>query len=263
VEGRNESVSGRGNPPPVDVLLATFNSGRDLDECLTAARKYLPIGKLIVVDRHSTDDTAAIARRHGAEVQFEEIGLGYARTLALSIATSDLVLFLDGDVILRRPDFYARALEQLERPRTAAVVGASVGYRFLYGLPLGLTLLHRTWATSVAIPPEAQGAETYYLRRAVRQQHLRVRYVPDAMDHRSIYRVRNWPEWQGAQLRRAAGVSPYELANAAEVVLLISLNSRRPRAVFHAPFVYGKLLRGFFAPDHWGSMDRRRVTPVR
>ncbi|HTW40504.1 MAG TPA: glycosyltransferase [Thermoplasmata archaeon] len=262
--GRGEGRPGRGAPtPPVDVLLATFNSARDLHACLAAARAHLPIGKLIVVDRHSTDRTAEIARQFGAELHFEEVGLGYARTLALSLATSDLVLFLDGDVIVRRPDFYERALEELEKPRTAAVVGASVGHRFLYGLPLGLTLLRRKWATSVAIPPEAQGAETFYLRRAVRRQHLRVRYVPDAMEHRAIYRVRNWPEWQGAQLRRAAGVSAYELANAAEVVLLISLNSRRPRAVVHAPFVYGKLLRGFFAPDRWGSMDRRRVTPVR
>jgi glycosyltransferase involved in cell wall biosynthesis len=249
--------------PAVDVLLATFNSARDLDECLDAARRLLPVGKLIVVDRHSTDGTAEIARRCGAEVLFEEVGLGYARTLALSRATSEFVLFLDGDVILRRPDFYARALEEIRTPRTAAVVGASVGYRFLYGLPLGLTLLRRAWASSVRIPAEAQGAETYYLRKAVRSQRLRVRYVPDAMEHRSIYRVRNWPEWQGAQLRRAAGVSPYELANAAEVILLISMNSRRARAVLTAPFVYGKLLRGFFAPDHWGTLDRRRVAPAR
>jgi glycosyltransferase involved in cell wall biosynthesis len=248
--------------PAVDVLLATFNSGRDLEECLTAARASLPVGRLIVVDRNSTDGTAEIARRHGAEVHFEEVGLGYARTLALSLASTEFVLFLDSDVILRRADFYERALEEIRKPRTAAVVGGSVGYRFLYGLPLGLTLVRREWATSVAIPPRAQGAETYYLRRAVRRQHLRVRYVPNAMEHRSIYRVRNWPEWQGAQLRRAAGASPYELANAAEVVLLISMNSRRPRAILAAPFVYGKLLRGFFAPEHWGSMDRRRVRPI-
>jgi glycosyltransferase involved in cell wall biosynthesis len=248
--------------PKVDVLLATFNSARDLAECLAAARAFVPVGRMIVVDRNSTDPSAAIARRFGADVHFEEVGLGYARTLALSFATTENVLFLDGDVIIRRPDFYSRALEELRKPRTAAVVGASVGYRFLYGLPLGLTLVRREWVASVPIPPDVQGAETYFLRRAVRRQRLKVRYVPDAMEHRSIYRTRNWPEWQGAQLRRAAGVSPYELANAAEVVLLISLNSRRARSVVVAPVVYGKLLRGFFAPDHWGSMDRRQVTPV-
>jgi glycosyltransferase involved in cell wall biosynthesis len=249
------------HPPPVDVLVATYNSARDLDACFTAARALLPIERLIVVDRHSTDATAEIARRHGAEVLFEEVGLGFARTVALERATTEYVLFLDSDVILRRPDFYARAWAELQQPRVAAVVGTAVGHPFLYGLPLGLTLLRREWASSVRMPPQAQGAETYYLRRAVRRQHLRVRYVPDAMEHRSIYRVRHWPEWQGAQLRRAAGRSPYELANALEVIVLIALNSRNLRHVLYVPFAYGKLLRGFFAPDRWGTLDRRRTIP--
>ncbi|HXW67631.1 MAG TPA: glycosyltransferase family 2 protein [Thermoplasmata archaeon] len=248
--------------PPVDVLMATFNSARDLDECLTEARARLPVARLIVVDRNSTDATVDIARRHGAEVRFEEVGLGYARSLALSLATTENVLFLDSDVILRRADFYERALGALRSPRVAAVVGCGVGHRFLYGLPLGLTLLRRAWARGVAIAPTAQGAETYYLRRALRAQHLRVAYVPDAMEHRSIYRVRNWPEWQGAQLRRAAGWSPYELTNALAVVLLIALNTRRPRSVLLAPAVFGKLLRGYLAPDRWGTMDRRVTRPI-
>ena len=243
--------------PPVDVLVATYNSARDLDACLGAVRALLPVGKLIVVDRNSTDGTAEIARRYGAEVHLEEVGLGYARTLALSLASSELVLFVDGDVILRRADFYARALLELGRPGVAAVVGTAVGHRFLYGLPLGLTLLRRAWAVSVPISPAAQGAETYYLRRALRSQHLGVRYVPDAMEHRSIYRVRNWPEWQGAQLRRAAGFSLYELVYAFEVILLIHLNSRRFRNALYTPVFFAKLLRGFLAPDRWGTLDRR------
>jgi glycosyltransferase involved in cell wall biosynthesis len=246
---------------PVDVLVATFNSARDLEACLTAARAFLPIGKLVVVDRNSTDASVEIARRFGAEVHLEEVGLGYARTLALSRATSEFVLFLDGDVILRRPDFVEQAREEFRNDRVEAVVGTAVGHRFLYGLPLGLTLLRRSWASSVPIPPTAQGAETYYLRRALRRQHRRVRYVPYAMEHRSVYRVRNWPEWQGAQLRRAAGFSVYELAYAFAVVLLIHLNSRRFRNAFYTPIFYAKLLRGYFAPDRWGTLDRRRTSP--
>jgi glycosyltransferase involved in cell wall biosynthesis len=243
--------------PPVDILVATYNSARDLDACLGAARDLLPIGRLIVVDRNSTDGTPEIARRHGAEVHFEDVGLGYARTLALDLASSELVLFLDGDVIVRRRDFYSRALALLREPGVGAVVGTALGHPFLYGLPLGLTLLRRDWARSVSIPAAAQGAETYYLRRALRRQRLRVRYVPEAMEHRSIYRVRNWPEWQGAQLRRAAGPSVRELAYALEVVLLIHLNSRKLRNVLYTPVFWVKLLRGFFAPDRWGTLDRR------
>src|SRR5271170_2222401 len=243
--------------PSVDVLVATYNSARDLDPCLEAVRAFLPVGRLIVVDRHSTDGTAEIARRYGAEVHLEDVGLGYARTLALSLASSDLVLFVDGDVILRRSDFYAHALAEIRRPGVGAVVGTAVGHRFLYGLPLGLTLLRRTWATEVPIPPAAQGAETYYLRRALRAQHLKVRYVPNAMEHRSVYRVRNWPEWQGAQLRRAAGFDPGELTYAFEVVLLIHLNSQKLRNVLYTPIFWMKLVRGFLDPDRWGTLERR------
>ncbi|MGI0129667.1 MAG: glycosyltransferase family 2 protein [Thermoplasmata archaeon] len=249
-------------PGPVDVLVATYNSARDLDACFAAARAHLPVGKLIVVDRNSTDGTVEIARRYGAEVHLEDVGLGYARTLALSRATSEFVLFLDGDVILRRPDFLERALAEIRAPHVGAVVGTAVGHRFLYGLPLGLTLLRREWAQRVPIPPTAQGAETYYLRRALRTGRLKVRYVLDAMEHRSVYRVRNWPEWQGAQLRRAAGWSPYELAYALEVIVLIHLNSRRFRNALYTPVFSAKLLRGYFAPDRWGTLERRGASTV-
>lgn len=247
--------------PPIDVLVATFNSAQDLRPCLAAVRAYLPVHRLIVVDRNSTDGTPAIAREFGAEVYSEEIGLGYARTFALAKAETPFVLFVDSDVILRRPDFYPRALEAISRPRTAAVVGTPVGHEFLYGLPFGLTLLDRRWATSIELPGDAQGFETYYFRRALRKEGRRVRYVPEAMEHRSAYRGGTWPEWQGAQMRLAAGVSPYELTYAFFVVLLIHMNSRRPKNILYTPVFYLKLLRGFIAPDRWRYLDRRTRQP--
>ncbi|HEV2317587.1 MAG TPA: glycosyltransferase family A protein [Thermoplasmata archaeon] len=248
--------------PPVDVLVATFNSARDLAECLESVGAFVPVHRLIVVDRNSTDATRSIAERYGAEVHTEETGLGYARNLALELAGTELVLFVDSDVVLRRPDFYATAVTELQRPGTAAVVGGAVGHPFVYGLPLGLTLFRRDWVRTVRVPPGVQGAETYFLRRAVRQQGLRVRYVRDAMEHRSIYRVRHWPEWQGAQLRIAAGWDLRELVNALAVILLIHLNSRRLRNVLYTPIFAAKLVRGFLAPFRWRNLDRRIVSPA-
>lgn len=247
---------------PVDVVMATFNSARDLEESLTALRRSVPVERLIVVDRHSTDGTAEIARRFGAEVHLEEVGLGYARTIGFREARTRNVLVLDSDVILRRPDFYPRAVELLDLPETAAVVGGTVGHPFVYGMPFGLTLLRTEWARSIAVPPEAQGFETYYFRRAIRHERRRVRYVPQAMEHRSRFRVRTWPEWQGAQLRLAAGADPYELAYAAVVSLLIQMNSRRPRNILYAPVFYLKILRGFASPRRWRYLDRRVVAPA-
>lgn len=243
--------------PPIDVLVATYESGATLAEALAAARRHLPIHRLIVVDRVSEDATQRLAREAGAEVYEDRVGLGRARNLALEQATTDPVLFLDSDVVLTRPDFYARALAEYRRPRTAAVVGASLGHRFLYGLPLGLTLLGRRWALSAGIPEAAQGRETYYLQRAARRDGLKVRYVPDAMRHYGTFRsAPHWAEFQGAAIRRSSGLDPRELVYAAMVVVLMHLNSRRWRNVAYSPLFYAKLLRGFVRPSRWDHLVR-------
>lgn len=210
-----------------------------------------------MVDRNSTDATPAIARDFDAELHREEAGIGLATTRAIELATTPVVLFLDSDVEIVRRDFFREARRALARPRVVAVVGGAVGHPFVYGLPLGLTLLRREWAASVRIPPQQQGAETWYLRHALARDRLRVAYVPEAMVHESVFRGRHWPEWQGANIRTAAGLSPRELAYALCVVLLIHINSRRWRNVLYAPVFYLKFLRGFTQPRRWIVRDRR------
>ncbi|HKN06133.1 MAG TPA: glycosyltransferase family 2 protein [Thermoplasmata archaeon] len=249
--------------PSVDVLVATYESAATLAEALGSVRAFVPIHHLIVVDRSSRDGSADIAREHGAKVFEDQTGLGRARNLALVTADTDPVLFVDSDVVIERPDFYARALEEYARPRTAAVVGMNLGHRFRYGLPLGLTMIGRRWSLDAGIPDDAQGRETYYLQRAAHHQRLSTRYVPDAMRHHGTYRASlHWPEFQGAAIRRSSGWNPRELAYAAEVVLLMHLNSRRVRNVAYSPVFYLKLLRGFSNPRRWSRLDRSS-DPVR
>jgi glycosyltransferase involved in cell wall biosynthesis len=249
--------------PAVDVLVASYQSAGTLDAALTAVRANVPVHCLIVVDRPGTDGSAEIARRHGARVISDDIGLGAARNRALAAADTDPVLFVDSDVRITGPEFYAAARHEFARPGTAAVVGMSVGHRFRYGLPLGLTLIGRTWSLRAGIPDGAQGRETYYLQRAAREQHLRVRYVPDAMVHAGTYRADPaWPEFQGASIRLASGWDPREVAYAAVVILLMHMNGRRARHVLYSPIFFAKLLRGFLAPRRWSRIDRA-VTLVR
>jgi glycosyltransferase involved in cell wall biosynthesis len=243
--------------PPVDVLVVTYESAATLAETLDAARRLLPIHCLIVVDRPGTDDTAGIARTYGARVLEDTVGLGSARNLALREADTDPVVFLDSDVRIVRPDFFRAARAEYARPSTAAVVGMSVGHRFRYGLPLGLTLIGRAWSLAAGIPDRAQGRETYYLQRAARSSRERVRYVPEAMEHRGTYRRDpRWPEFQGASIRLSSGLDPRELAYAAVVVLLMHMNSGRPANVLYSPVLYAKLLRGFASPERFGHLVR-------
>jgi hypothetical protein len=242
--------------PSVDVLVSTFNSARDLNECLEAARRLLPIHRLIVVDHHSTDATREIALRWGAEIHEEHLGLGYSRTLALSLAETPWVLFLDSDVILRSSSFWDEALRRAQGPRVGAVVGMARGHSFRYGLPLGLTLLPLAWARGISIPSHVNARETYYFQQALRRDRRRVAYVLDAMEHRSVFRGHK-PEWEGANTRLVAGWSLTQLAYAGAVVLLIHMNSRRPRNVLYTPVFYAKFLRGFLDPQRWRVLDRR------
>ncbi|MCI4373300.1 MAG: glycosyltransferase family 2 protein, partial [Thermoplasmata archaeon] len=187
---------------------------------------------------------------------------GPARARALELADTELALFVDSDVILRRPDFFPRALELLNQPRTAAVVGTAVGHPFEYGLPLGLTLFRRDWGRRAGMATQGQGQETYNFRQAVRRQRQRVRYVTNAMDHRGTFRrVGTWPEWQGAQTRLVAGGSASEFAYSLLVILLIHLNSRSLRNVVYTPIFWTKFLRGYTDPERWRLIDRRREAP--
>lgn len=247
-------------PAPVDVLVRTFNSATTLSACLAAARRHLPVRRIIVVDRHSTDGTIEIAQAFGAELHFEETGIGRATKLAARLAATENVLYLDSDVILRSASFYADAVHELTQPRVGAVVGVAIGHRFRFGLPLGLTLVPRAWILSVEIPDHAQGAETYYLRRALKRDRRRVGYVSDAMEHFGTYRGRGWAEWQGAQLRLAAGWSISSIIDSFLVILLIHANSRSPRNVLYTPIFFLHLMRGFLDPMRWRLRDRRTVS---
>lgn len=252
---------GEARLPDIDVLVATYESAGTLEQSLASIQAHVPVHHLIVVDRASRDGSIEIARAHGARVLTDETGLGRARNIALAAADTDPVLFVDSDVVIERPDFYARALEAYARPRSAAVVGMSRGHRFRYGLPLGLTLIGRDWALAAGIPDHVQGRETYYLQRAARRGGLRTRYVSEAMRHHGTYRADpHWPEFQGAAIRRSSGLNPRELVYAAVVVTLMHLNSGKVRNVAYSPIFYVKLLRGFSDSARWGRLVRTSGT---
>ncbi|MDR3402930.1 MAG: glycosyltransferase family 2 protein [Chthoniobacter sp.] len=75
-----------------------------LNESLTVGkvvddfRRVFPAARVLVIDNRSTDDTAKIAREHGAEVVYEpRAGKGYAVQRLFRMADSDYILMADGD----------------------------------------------------------------------------------------------------------------------------------------------------------------------
>lgn len=97
---------------PVTVVLPCLNEAESLPGVLAA----MPAGyRALVVDNNSTDGTARVARRHGADVVVEpRPGYGSAVHAGVVAATTPIVAVLDGDGSLDPGDLPA-LVEDLER----------------------------------------------------------------------------------------------------------------------------------------------------
>jgi glycosyltransferase involved in cell wall biosynthesis len=80
---------------PVTVVLPCLNEADSLPGVLEA----MPPGyRALVVDNNSTDDTALVAKRHGADVVAEAVpGYGSAVHAGVVAATTPIVAVIDGD----------------------------------------------------------------------------------------------------------------------------------------------------------------------
>ncbi|OWP57350.1 MAG: hypothetical protein B2I17_01565 [Thermoplasmatales archaeon B_DKE] len=245
----------------VDVLIRTFNSADTLENCLESVTRYIPVKRILMADHNSTDATPEIAARFGVELFEEEKGLGYATNFLISKASTKYVLFVDGDISVVSDTFFAQAMEEFKNPRTGAVVGCALGHNFLYGIPLGLTMMPLQLARKINMPDEIQGRETFYFEEVISDNYLKIQYIKDAMIHRSVYRnYRYWPEWQGAQIRMTPSRHFSQLAKAIIVVWMMHLNSKSAKNFLYSPIYYLKLLTGFMNPAKWGKVDRRKIS---
>ena len=101
---------------PLSVVVITYNNADTLDACL---REVDWADEIVVLDSGSTDDTVAIAKRHGARLAvhpFDDYGPQKQR--AIDMARHDWVLNLDADEILS-PGTRAVIERALEAPRHA------------------------------------------------------------------------------------------------------------------------------------------------
>jgi len=99
---------------PLTVAIIALDAASQIGPCLASVEEFA--GEILVVDSGSTDETAAIARRHGARVVHNEWpGFGRQKQFAVQSAANDWVLCLDVD---------ERVTERL-----AAAIRAALGSR--------------------------------------------------------------------------------------------------------------------------------------
>ena len=104
------------------VYLPALNEAESIGAVLDGIPKSLPgidSIKKIVIDDGSTDDTAAVAKRHGALVVSHAVNLGTGRTFVSGISASlkvnaDIIVSMDADGQFRGGDI-AKLIEPIQR----------------------------------------------------------------------------------------------------------------------------------------------------
>jgi GT2 family glycosyltransferase len=113
---------------PVSIVIPTCNRPDDLRRCLAAvaAQQTDRRVEVIVVDNRPSADspTAAIARNRPGVLLVEESrpGLSYARNAGIAMATGDIVIAIDDDVVVPG-GWLERLVAPFARPEIAAVTG--------------------------------------------------------------------------------------------------------------------------------------------
>jgi len=112
--------------PTVSIVVIGRNEGQRLARCLESIQQIrnVNVREVIYVDSDSTDGSPDLAHRYGATVivlRPERPTAAIGRNAGWRCATSDLVLFLDGDTVLHA-DFLFAACDALSRDASVAVV---------------------------------------------------------------------------------------------------------------------------------------------
>lgn len=115
----------------ISVIIPAYNEEKYIPYTIESLNGLdrLP-DEIIVVDGGSTDETAQVARKHGAKViTVPHRGIGFARQKGLEAATGDIVAFTDADTIVPH-SWLTRIEETLSKPKVVGVFGT---FRVLSG----------------------------------------------------------------------------------------------------------------------------------
>jgi len=186
VAGRDLDGLPSGDMPDVTVLLPCLNEAASLPGVLAA----MPNGyRALVIDNNSTDGTAEVARRHGAEVVAEQRpGYGSAVHAGVVAAKTPIVAVIDADGSLDARELPAlvneldrgadmaigrrRAVDGLQWPWHARLGTAAVCWRLRtrYGLPVHdiapMRVAHRDALLALGVTDRRSGYPLELLVRA-------------------------------------------------------------------------------------------------
>lgn len=172
----------------VSVVIPVRNDGEHLRQCLGAlARQTVSPLEVIIVDNASTDDSADVARAHGARVVTEpSIGIPAAAATGYDAALGSVIARLDADSV-PADDWVEQVRKALDRrPHAVAVSGFGVFHDAPFGLRRLLPIVylgtyyllgvaaaghHVLWGSSMAVRREAWAVVSERVHRGEREIH--------------------------------------------------------------------------------------------
>jgi glycosyltransferase involved in cell wall biosynthesis len=120
-----------GAPVRVAAVIPAFNEERTVGDVVSVLKEHPLVQQVVVVSDGSTDQTAAVARAHGAEVVelTENLGKGAAIQAGIERVTADVVLFLDADLIGLTPEHVTKLLRPVLSGESEMAIGLFDGGR--------------------------------------------------------------------------------------------------------------------------------------
>lgn len=106
------------------AIIPAYNEERTIGRVIEVAERANLVDEIIVVDNGSTDATGEVAAQHGAHVvDHPEGGKGHAMAAGVEATDTDVIVFLDADLIGLRPDHVDRLVAAV----TVGGAGMSLG----------------------------------------------------------------------------------------------------------------------------------------
>jgi glycosyltransferase involved in cell wall biosynthesis len=111
----------------ISLIIPVHNAERTLELCLQAILAgSLKPDEIIIVDDRSTDNTPAIARQYPVRLHHtkRQSYSPAARNLGIKLAQGDILVFLDGDVVVHADTLEKIRMAFIDHPELTAVFGS-------------------------------------------------------------------------------------------------------------------------------------------
>ena len=125
VERRRPAASEHAAQPSVSIIIPFHGDLHQLGRCLSALSPLPPRAEIIVAADRAPRETDRIAWRHGARVirVVSRSGPAAARNQAAAASRSDILIFIDADVVVTSDALHGMVREFISNPAMAAVFG--------------------------------------------------------------------------------------------------------------------------------------------